>query len=112
MVPPTMKGMEGMIISGWAFTIATGNMVIATTIGRIMPRRTTALTIAIRPVSNGHHQDSRDGVGNKSKFSMRAHTRIHKIESGSECYSKCSVASNYEEHLKEEAVPTPVSSKN
>ena len=52
MVPQTMKGMEGMVISGQAFTIATGNMVMGTTIGRIMLRKTTALTIAIGPVSN------------------------------------------------------------
>ena len=29
----------------------------------------------------GHHQDNRDGVGNKNKYSKRPHTRIHKIES-------------------------------
>ena len=61
---------------------------------------------------NGHHQDSRDGVGNKGKFTKRPHTRIHDIESGSECDYGCSVASDFEEHLEEEAVPTPVSSKN
>ena len=33
---------------------------------------------------NGHHQDSRDGVGNKGKFTKRPHTRIHVTESGSE----------------------------
>ena len=59
----------------------------------------------------GHHQDNRDGVGNKIKFSKRHHTRIHKIESGSECDSECSVASDFEEHLGE-ITPTPVSSKN
>ena len=31
---------------------------------------------------NGHQQDS---VGNMGKFTKRPHTRIHKIESGSEC---------------------------
>ena len=53
MVPPTMKGMEGMVIRGQVFTVATGNMVMATTIGRIMPRRTAVVTITIGPVSNG-----------------------------------------------------------
>ena len=47
-----MKEMEGMVIGGWAYTIATGNMVMAMAIGRIMTRRTTALPITIRPVSN------------------------------------------------------------
>ena len=61
---------------------------------------------------NGHQWDSRDSVGNKGKFTKRPHTRIHKIESGSECVSECSVASDFEEHLKEEAAPTPVSSRN
>ena len=58
---------------------------------------------------NGNHWDSRDGVGNKSKFTKRPHTRIHEIESGSDCDLECSVASDCEDHLEEEAVPTPVS---
>ena len=52
MVPPIMKGMEGMVISGWAFTVAIDNTVMAITIDRIMPRRTAALTITIRPTLN------------------------------------------------------------
>ena len=60
---------------------------------------------------NGHQWDSRNGVGNKSKFTKRPHTSIHETGSGSECNSECSVASDFEEHLEKEAVPTPVSSK-
>ena len=61
---------------------------------------------------NGQHQDNRDGVGIKSSYTKRPHTRIHKIESGTECDSQCLVASDFEEHLEEETVPTPASSKN
>ena len=61
--------------------------------------------------NGGHHPDSRDSVDNKSKYTKRHHTRIHKIESGSECDSECSVASDFEEHLEEETSPTPVLSK-
>ena len=38
--------------------------------------------------------------------------RIHDIESGSECDSECSVVSDLEEHLEEEAAPSPVSPKH
>ena len=55
---------------------------------------------------NGHQWGSRDGVGNKNGFTKRLHTRIHEIESGSECDSECSVTSDPEEHLEEEAEPT------
>ena len=51
--PPIMKGMADTVTSRWASTMAIGNMVAATTIGRIMSRRTAALIITIRPVSNG-----------------------------------------------------------
>ena len=60
---------------------------------------------------NGH-QDSRDGVVTKGKFTKIPHTRIHKIESDSDCDSEYSVALDLEDHLEEEAVPTPVTSKN
>ena len=60
---------------------------------------------------SGHHQDSKDSVGHKSKFTKWPHTRIHEVESGSECNSKCSVASDFEEYLDEEAAPTPASPK-
>ena len=52
MVPTITKGMEGMVVSEWAFTIAIGNMVLAITTDRIMPRRTTASTITIGPILN------------------------------------------------------------
>ena len=60
---------------------------------------------------NGHQWDSRDSVVNKCKFTKRPHTGIHEIESGSECDSECLVASGFEDHMQEEAVATPVSSK-
>ena len=59
---------------------------------------------------NGDQQGSRGGAGNKN--SLPKDTRIHEIESGSECDSECSTTSDHEEHLEEEAEPTPVSSKN
>ena len=61
---------------------------------------------------NGHHQGSRVGAGTKHNFTKMPLTRIHKIEPGSECDSDCSVMSDPEAHLEEEAEPEPVSSKN
>ena len=52
MVFPITKGMEGMVISRWAFTITIGNMVMANTTDRTMPRRTTAMTTAFGQTSN------------------------------------------------------------
>ena len=51
MVPLIVKGIVGMVISRLASTMAIGKMVKATTIGKVMPRRTAALTITIGPVS-------------------------------------------------------------
>ena len=48
---------------------------------------------------NDHQWGSRDGAGNKSNFSRRPHTRIHEIDSRSECNSDCLVMSNLEELL-------------
>ena len=50
----------------------------------------------------GHHWDSMNTVG---------HNRKH-VKSGSKCDSECSVASEFKEHLDEEAAPTPDSPKN
>ena len=47
-----MKGVAGMVISRWVFTIAIGNMVTANIMDRIMPRRTAAMTTDIAPILN------------------------------------------------------------
>ena len=52
MVLPITKGVEGMVRSRQAFTIATGNMVMVITTDRIIPRRTAALLTANGPISN------------------------------------------------------------
>ena len=59
---------------------------------------------------NGHQWGSKDG--HNSNFSKKPPTRIHEIESDSECNSECSAKSNLEEHLEEGAQPVPTSPKN
>ena len=59
----------------------------------------------------GHHWNSKNTVGHNRKHVTKPHTRIHKVESGSKCVSECSVASDFEEHLDEEAASTPDSPK-
>ena len=56
------KGMEGMVISGWAFTIAICNMVMAITIHRIMPRQTTAMATNIGPILNEMDTIGTEGI--------------------------------------------------
>ena len=58
---------------------------------------------------NGYLWDSRNTVGHRRKHITTPHTRIHEVKLGRECDSECSVASNFEEHLDEEAASTPVS---
>ena len=113
MVIPIIYGMASIVTSGQHFLIAIGNMGTPTTIDNVMYIGTTAMTTDIRLIlnKNGHHQDSRNTVGHKSKYIKRPHTTIRKVESGSECDSECLAASDFKEHLEEEAVPTPVSPK-
>ena len=59
----------------------------------------------------GHCWDGKTPVGHNRKYVTKPHTRIHEVESCSKCDSECSVASDLEEHLDEEDVPTPDSPK-
>ena len=45
-------------------------------------------------------------MGHNRKHVAKSHTRIHDIKSCSKCDSECSVASDFEDHLGEEDVPT------
>ena len=48
----------------------------------------------------------------QQKNITKSHTRIHKVESGRKCDSQCSVASDFKEHVDEEAAATPDLPKN
>ena len=102
-----------MVRGRLVFTMAIGSMLMAITINEMSLIRIATWTISIRQLLDTMVTNGAVGMVQVTRTVLpKDHTRIHEIESDSECDSECSVMSDPKEHLEEEAEPTPVSSKN
>ena len=115
MVIQIIREMASTVTNGQLVLVAICNMVPPPTIDTVMPIGTTLMTKDIKLAIDGKGitgtARSKNPVGHNRKHVTKPHTRIHEVKLGRKCDSECSVASDFEEHLDEEDVPTPDSPK-
>ena len=99
---PTHDGRKAMVSGRLVPTMVLGSSAMTTTTEGRGTNRTTIHTTTIKHPLCTMPPTKQQGVGNRSNFSRRHHTRVNEIGSRSECNSECSVTSDLKDPLEEE----------